>query len=497
MDNLGYFQLQAYPGVFSLSIPPPYDTVIELTSNNAANVNSNESSKNPSNSNANVNSKSKTVVISAFNSHHVHLMVKRIKGQERIQLDSLNVNIFNPSSSSAGNANANTAANTAADVAANADAQPGAGSYISSVLGSWLSGSTNEGQGEIPNSDTFGKQVDDNTEHYSDAESADVVHVFSLASGHLYERFLKIMMLSVVKNTSKKVKFWFLKNFFSPQFKQSVQLLARQFHFKVGFVTYKWPIWLRNQEEKQRIIWGYKILFLDVLFPLNVPRVIYIDADQVVRGDINELWTMDLQGAPYGYTPFCHREDNTNKDTTGFRFWSGGFWKDHLRGKPYHISALYVVDLLRFRKIRAGDTLRGIYEQLSADPNSLANLDQDLPNFAQHMVKIHSLPQEWLWCETWCSLDSLRTAKTIDLCNNPLTKAPKLEVAKRLLPEWATLDATATAASSITSASASVGIVNGSDNNQEKDSKNNNNNANNQESSKRTELNRDASKMEL
>ena len=33
----------------------------------------------------------------------------------------------------------------------------------------------------------------------------------------------------------------------------------------------------------------------------------------------------------------------------GFRFWKQGFWKDHLRGRPYHISALYVVDLARFR----------------------------------------------------------------------------------------------------------------------------------------------------
>ena len=53
----------------------------------------------------------------------------------------------------------------------------------------------------------------------------------------------------------------------------------------------------------------------------------------------------DPQGAPYGYTPFC---DN-NKDMDGFRFWNQGFWRDHLRGKPYHISALYVIDLARFR----------------------------------------------------------------------------------------------------------------------------------------------------
>ena len=49
------------------------------------------------------------------------------------------------------------------------------------------------------------------------------------------------------------------------------------------FVTYKWPEWLRRQSEKQRIIWGYKILFLDVLFPLHVDKIIYVDADQVRR----------------------------------------------------------------------------------------------------------------------------------------------------------------------------------------------------------------------
>jgi hypothetical protein len=33
----------------------------------------------------------------------------------------------------------------------------------------------------------------------------------------------------------------------------------------------------------------------------------------------------------------------------GFQFWRQGYWADHLRGRPYHISALYVVDLQVFR----------------------------------------------------------------------------------------------------------------------------------------------------
>ena len=101
-----------------------------------------------------------------------------------------------------------------------------------------------------------------------------------------------------------------------------------------------------------------------------------------------------------------------------------------------------MIDLQQFRRTAAGDQLRSTYDMLSRDPNSLANLDQDLPNYLQHQVKIHSLPQvdypflpfpfpslpflcifcllsyfsqEWLWCETWCPEETKTTAKTIDL----------------------------------------------------------------------------------
>ena len=131
-----------------------------------------------------------------------------------------------------------------------------------------------------------------------------------------------------------------------------------------------------------RLIWAYKILFLDVLFPLDVKKIIFVDADQVVRADLKELVELDLEGAPYGYTPFC----SSREDMAGFRFWDSGYWKSHLAGKPYHISALYVVDLVRFRQFAAGDRLREQYQALSRDPNSLSNLDQDLPNNMIHSV---------------------------------------------------------------------------------------------------------------
>jgi len=128
------------------------------------------------------------------------------------------------------------------------------------------------------------------------------------------------------------------------------------------------------------MIWAYKILFLDVLFPLDLDRVIFVDADQIVRTDLQELIDMDLQGAPYGYPPMGDDSD----DMDGYRFWKKGYWKSFLRGMTYHISALYVVDLKRFRYVGAGDILRRHYQRLTADKNSLANLDQDLPNHCKY-----------------------------------------------------------------------------------------------------------------
>ncbi|KAF9239780.1 glycosyltransferase family 24 protein [Melanogaster broomeanus] len=235
------------------------------------------------------------------------------------------------------------------------------------------------------------------------------INIFTVASGLLYERFVSIMILSVLRNTKSSVKFWFIENFLSPSFLEFIPHMAEEYGFQYELVTYKWPSWLRAQKEKQRIIWAYKILFLDVLFPMDLKKVIFVDADQIVRADLQELVEVDLHGAPYGYTPM----GDDNQEMEGFRFWKTGYWHDFLDGKPYHISALYVVDLVRFRQ----DILRGSYQMLSADPNSLANLDQGLHCTSQD----YSLGEDWLWCETWCTKDRLHRAKTIDLCQNPLT----------------------------------------------------------------------------
>lgn len=269
-------------------------------------------------------------------------------------------------------------------------------------------------------------------------DDGDTINIFSIAGGELYERLMGIMTASVRQHTKRPLKFWLLENFLSEEFKSvTLPALAAYYGYDYELVSYKWPRFLRQQDDKQRQIWGYKILFLDELFPSNVSRIIYVDADQVVRSDLGELMDLDLEGKPYAFTPMC--EDR--EDMKGYMFWKQGYWENILgENLRYHISALFVVDLTRFRALHAGDWLRSHYQKLSSDPNSLANLDQDLPNNLQNVIPIFSLPQEWLWCETWCNLDWKDTAKSIDLCNDPLTKENKLTKAKRLILEWSDYD---------------------------------------------------------
>ena len=264
------------------------------------------------------------------------------------------------------------------------------------------------------------------------------INVFSLASGLFYERLLRIMMTSVMKTKApgSSVKFWLLETTLSAQGSLALEVLSKKLGFEYELMSYRWPSWLNPQTKKHRTIWAYKILFLDVLFPQNLDRIIFIDADQVVRSDLMELVDLDLKGNVYAMTPFC----NDKPEMAPFRFWEHNYWKHHLQGRPYHISALFVVDLLELRKKLVADIIRAQYHMLSQDPNSLSNLDQDLPNNLQHHIPIYPLPQEWLWCDSWCSERTKSKAKTIDLCNNPKTFESKFDQAQRIIPEWKDYD---------------------------------------------------------
>ena len=72
---------------------------------------------------------------------------------------------------------------------------------------------------------------------------------------------MRIMMLSVVRKTNTKVKFWILGNYASPAFRKSLPIVSKEFGFEYEFVQYKWPRWLNSQKEKVRNASAHLIYF--------------------------------------------------------------------------------------------------------------------------------------------------------------------------------------------------------------------------------------------
>ena len=234
MANLGYFQLKAYPGVWHLNLR-------EGRSEEIYAITAHDNTDSPTRTSQPV-----IVAIRSFDARWIKVHVAKKPGKENEKLLE--------------------------------DSPEDAGS------------------GSIWDTFSFGGSSSSSSNKL-DEVTDDTINIFSVASGHLYERLLRIMMTSVLKNTKKPVKFWFLKNFLSPVFTSFLPYYAKHYNFTYELVQYKWPKWLTvYPTEKQRVIWGYKILFLDVLFPLDLKKVIFVDADQVVRADMAELRDLDLHG---------------------------------------------------------------------------------------------------------------------------------------------------------------------------------------------------------
>lgn len=273
-------------------------------------------------------------------------------------------------------------------------------------------------------------------------KTKDHINIFTIPHGKYHERLAKVMILSVLQNTQSKVTFYLLRSFLSPAFKVSLQKMAEDYHFDYQLIDFKWPSWLHKETEPQRMTMGEKILFLDQLFPLNLDKIIYIDSDQIVRTDLQELMDMQFSNnAPYAFPPYC----NSRPEMEEYRFWEHGYWNDILTKKrwkhgqpslPYHSSSLFVVDLVELKHLASAEFLRATYQQLSSNDNNLANLDQDLPNLLQDRIPIHTLSQNWFWCEAWCADGDIQTAKTIDFCINPITNENTLSDTQEKIEEW-------------------------------------------------------------
>ena len=91
-------------------------------------------------------------------------------------------------------------------------------------------------------------------------------------------------------------------------------------------------------------------LLMDRLLPEDVERVLYLDGDTIVIGDLGPLWEKDMGGCVMGacVEPTANRE---RKKALG------------LEGKPYFNSGVLLIDLKKWRETKAAEKVLDFYRE--------------------------------------------------------------------------------------------------------------------------------------
>ena len=165
---IGYFQLQANPGIWRLSLATGRATQLFTIDNSVFTL---------------TDSGSKWLISRSFVDNRVTLGVTKRPGKESVSLLLLNDGGVDEE-----NEGENTLVNTASGIWS---------SLSTSLFGTSKPAPTRP----LSSHNTQSRQ---SQLQYNDDDNR--IHVFSLATGHMYERLLRIMMLSVTKRTSMPVK---------------------------------------------------------------------------------------------------------------------------------------------------------------------------------------------------------------------------------------------------------------------------------------------------
>lgn len=113
----------------------------------------------------------------------------------------------------------------------------------------------------------------------------------------------------------------------------------------------------------------YRLLLGDIL-PNQVERVLYLDVDMIVNGNLSDLYFMDLQGMDLAAADDAMIQGNFSE------------WQNHLFGQNeirYFNSGLLLLDLA---KLRTTHSFLGYMEIAKNAQYELTNPDQDILNFA-------------------------------------------------------------------------------------------------------------------
>lgn len=191
-----------------------------------------------------------------------------------------------------------------------------------------------------------------------------------LASDNNYAPFVATTICSIVKNTKSFVDFYVLDGGISKKNKQKIESLKNQFNnFAIEFLDMSDAQLERFPNVQHYSVNAFSRYFIPELKP-ELNKILYLDVDIIVKGDIAKLYGQNLENYPLGAVLEDFYEGNYVHLKKICPTYSGG--------SNYFNSGVLVMDLDYFRK---NNLTQKLIDKTIELKEVLSCPDQDIFNF--------------------------------------------------------------------------------------------------------------------
>lgn len=236
------------------------------------------------------------------------------------------------------------------------------------------------------------------------------------ASDSRYIQHLAVTFVSLLENTSKKkeIELFVIDGGLSPKDKDLLRLCILRYGCSLKFLTIEPSLYEKFPQSPSASTATYFRIFVPELLDTNIDKVIYLDCDIVVRGDISELWDLDISEYFLAAVEDCGIE-HAGMYTAVIKKKLGMQRRD-----KYFNAGVLVMNL---KKMREDNTSGKVSKFLVENPEKAAFADQDGLNVI--------LKNQWLelaleWNQQGAHCELFEKKQIISDSMYRAVKAPKL-----------------------------------------------------------------------
>lgn len=207
----------------------------------------------------------------------------------------------------------------------------------------------------------------------------------ALCTDNNYAMPAGVMIYSVCRYTENVSFNVIVPNDFSAENKMRLKEITDAFSAEIKFMSISqkvvdgFPVGLDNQPAHVSIAAYYR-LFLGRILPETVSKVIYLDCDLICLSSLEELWNIELDGAPLACVNDIPRPWQNPQERLGYD-----------KSIPYFNSGVLLVDLDYWRR---NNVTRAFYDFItSATKEQIEFHDQDTLNYVFHETALFLPPK--------------------------------------------------------------------------------------------------------